>query len=61
MSTTLNSNPEFDAKGPVLVPKEKNVDGFRARDILGLLASIFVCQFAGFVGSIFTASAIPTW
>jgi len=26
-----------------------------------LIASILICQMAGFVGSIFTASSIPTW
>ncbi|HEX9917386.1 MAG TPA: TspO/MBR family protein [candidate division Zixibacteria bacterium] len=29
--------------------------------ILKLLASIIVCQLAGFVGSIFTGPAIPSW
>ena len=30
-------------------------------DILKLLASIIVCQLAGFIGSIFTRPAIPGW
>jgi len=30
-------------------------------DVLKLTASIFLCQFAGFVGSMFTTPAIPTW
>jgi benzodiazapine receptor len=31
------------------------------RNILKLIASIIICQFAGFIGSLFTAPAIPTW
>jgi len=34
---------------------------FNSRDIPKLTASIFICLLAGVVGSIFTASAIPTW
>ncbi len=30
-------------------------------DILKLAASIFLCQAAGFLGSLFTTPAIPTW
>jgi tryptophan-rich sensory protein len=30
-------------------------------DILKLVASIILCQLAGFIGSIFTTPAIPTW
>lgn len=30
-------------------------------DILKLAASIILCQLAGFIGSIFTTPAIPTW
>ncbi len=30
-------------------------------DILKLVASIIICQFAGFIGSIFTRASIPTW
>jgi benzodiazapine receptor len=30
-------------------------------DILKLAASIILCQMAGFIGSIFTTPAIPTW
>lgn len=30
-------------------------------DILKLVASIILCQLAGFLGSLFTTSAIPTW
>ena len=30
-------------------------------DILRLIASIFLCQVAGFLGSLFTIPAIPTW
>lgn len=30
-------------------------------DIILLLASIIVCEFAGIIGSIFTAKSIPTW
>jgi tryptophan-rich sensory protein len=37
------------------------MSGLRARHIPGLLASIFVCQLAGIVGSVFTTPAIPTW
>jgi len=37
------------------------MDGSRARDIVGLLLSIFVCQLAGLLGSVFTTPAIPTW
>jgi len=29
--------------------------------ILRLVASIIICQLAGFIGSIFTRSSIPTW
>ncbi len=35
--------------------------GIKIVDILRLIASILVCQFAGFIGSIFTTPAIPTW
>ncbi len=31
------------------------------KEILKLFLSIIVCQFAGFIGSIFTTPAIPTW
>ena len=31
------------------------------RDIAKLLISIIACQFAGFIGSIFTTPSIPTW
>jgi len=37
------------------------VNRSRVRSILGLLATIFVCELAGFVGSIFTTPAIPSW
>ena len=30
-------------------------------DILKLVASVILCQIAGFLGSLFTTSAIPTW
>jgi benzodiazapine receptor len=30
-------------------------------DILKLIASIILCQLAGFLGSLFTTPAIPTW
>jgi translocator protein len=30
-------------------------------DILKLAASIILCQLAGFLGSLFTTPAIPTW
>jgi tryptophan-rich sensory protein len=30
-------------------------------DIKKLIFSIFICLFAGFIGSIFTSPAIPTW
>jgi translocator protein len=33
----------------------------KAKDILKLIASILACQFAGFLGSLFTTPAIPTW
>ena len=33
----------------------------RVRDIAKLLISVFVCQCAGFIGSIFTTPSIPTW
>ena len=33
----------------------------RVRDIAKLLISIIACQFAGFIGSIFTTPSIPTW
>jgi len=33
----------------------------RARDILGILVSVFVCELAGLVGSVFTTPAISTW
>ena len=33
----------------------------RSKDILKLAISIVLCQLAGFLGSIFTAPAIPTW
>lgn len=31
------------------------------REILKLVASVLLCQLAGFLGSLFTAPAIPTW
>ncbi len=31
------------------------------KDILKLIASIIICQLAGFIGSLFTTPAIPTW
>jgi len=31
------------------------------KDILRLIASIIICQLAGFIGSLFTTPAIPTW
>ena len=33
----------------------------RTRDILHLLVSILVCEFAGLVGAIFTTPALSTW
>lgn len=33
----------------------------RVTDIPKLVASILLCQMAGFLGSLFTAPAIPTW
>ena len=30
-------------------------------DILRLIASVFLCQLAGFIGSSFTTPAIPAW
>ncbi len=30
-------------------------------DFLKLVASVFLCQIAGFLGSLFTSPAIPTW
>ena len=33
----------------------------KSRDILKLVVSIVVCQGAGFIGSVFTTDAIPTW
>jgi len=35
--------------------------GYRARDIARFFVSIFICQFAGILGSIFTTPEIPTW
>ena len=37
------------------------MDSARSRDILKLVVSILACQCAGFIGSIFTMPAIPTW
>jgi len=37
------------------------MDSARSRDILKLVVSIVACQCAGFIGSIFTMPAIPTW
>jgi tryptophan-rich sensory protein len=31
------------------------------KDILKLIGSIMICQLAGFIGSLFTTPAIPTW
>jgi benzodiazapine receptor len=31
------------------------------KDLLKLIASIIICQLAGFIGSLFTTPAIPTW
>ena len=31
------------------------------KDILKLIGSIIICQLAGFIGSLFTTPAIPTW
>src|SRR5512139_3156139 len=33
----------------------------RFREILKLVASVILCQLAGFLGSLFTIPAIPTW
>ena len=33
----------------------------RLIDILKLVISIIACQFAGFIGSLFTRASIPTW
>jgi len=33
----------------------------KIKDILKLVTSIVLCQLAGFLGSLFTAPAIPTW
>jgi benzodiazapine receptor len=33
----------------------------KLNDILKLVASVILCQIAGFLGSLFTTSAIPTW
>ena len=33
----------------------------RFSDILKLVASVILCQIAGFLGSLFTTPAIPTW
>ena len=33
----------------------------KLKDILKLLVSVFACQCAGLIGSIFTMNAIPTW
>ncbi len=33
----------------------------RFREILKLVASVTLCQLAGFLGSLFTTPAIPTW
>ena len=33
----------------------------KLRDFIALLASIFLCEAAGLVGSVFTTPAIPTW
>jgi len=33
----------------------------RLREILKLVASVILCQIAGFLGSLFTTPAIPTW
>ena len=33
----------------------------KATDILKLVASVILCQIAGFLGSLFTTPAIPTW
>ncbi len=30
-------------------------------DILKLVISLVICQFAGFIGSVFTSPSIPTW
>ncbi len=37
------------------------MEGLKGRDLLGILAAIFLCELAGLVGSIFTTPAIPTW
>jgi len=33
----------------------------KATEFLKLVASVFLCQIAGFLGSLFTIPAIPTW
>lgn len=42
-------------------PRGENVERLKGRDLLSLLAAIFLCELAGLVGSIFTTPAIPTW
>ena len=34
---------------------------FRLPDIWRLILSVAICQLAGFIGSVFTAPAVPTW
>jgi tryptophan-rich sensory protein len=33
----------------------------RLNDVLKLVISLIICQFAGFIGSLFTTPTIPTW
>src|SRR3972149_3602206 len=37
------------------------MDEIKRADILKLVVSIILCQLAGFLGSLFTTPAIPTW
>jgi tryptophan-rich sensory protein len=60
LNETLKNIQECDVKG-VSALGDGHVDAFKTRDVLGLLAAIFVCELAGVVGSIFTTPAIPTW
>ncbi len=41
--------------------KEVNIRGTWTVNVFKLIASLIVCQFAGFIGSLFTTPSIPTW
>ncbi len=45
----------------ILSLRRDEMEQSKINNILKLVTSIFICLFAGFIGSIFTSPSIPTW